>query len=105
MSKAEAKFRSDWPFDQGPNVGAFTTRQVFDLRLPIVHVSHHSDDHSWSFLCGTTQDYKVDAKIVCMAHLLDMDDTLRAIADLPPGRSAVRKDRFSEWDRYPDDAA
>ena len=105
MSEAEPNSNPEWPFDQGPNVSAFTTRQVVELKLPVLHVTHHSDDDSWSFLCGTTEDYKADAKIVCMAHLLQMDDTLRAIADLPPGWSAVRKNIHSDWDRYSDDAA
>jgi hypothetical protein len=37
----------NWPFDQGPNVAAITTRQVLDNGLPILGVTHYSDDHAW----------------------------------------------------------
>ena len=47
---------ADWPFDQAPNVAAITTRQVLDEGLPILRVTHYSDDHSWGFVCGTTDN-------------------------------------------------
>jgi hypothetical protein len=30
-----------WPFDQGPNVAAITTRQVLELKLPVLIVTHY----------------------------------------------------------------
>jgi hypothetical protein len=38
-----------WAFDQGPEVAAITTGQVLDGGLPILRVTHYSDDHSWAF--------------------------------------------------------
>jgi len=94
-----------WPFDQDPNVGALTTRQVLELNLPILVVTHYSDDHSWAFVCGTTEQYKEDGRLVCMADVLKRDPSLREIADLPPGWSAERDNVGSEWLRYPNDDA
>lgn len=94
-----------WLFDQAPNVAAITTRQVLDLGLPILQVTHYEDDHSWAFLCGTTDDYENDGRVICMGETLKMDGTLIGIADLPPGWSAQRKDRDSEWIRYSEDEA
>lgn len=95
----------DWPFDQAPDVAAITTRQVLDLHFPILLVTHYEDDHSWAFLCGTTQDYETDGRLIGMHEVLELDGTLREVANLPPGWSAWRKDRGSEWIRSPEDAA
>src|SRR5687767_12562985 len=65
----------EWPFDQQPNVAALTTRQMINLNYPILQVTHYSDDHSWSFLCGTTEDSN-DYKLVHMGHILELDDSL-----------------------------
>ena len=95
----------EWPFDQAQNVAAITTRQVLELGYPVLQVTHYEDDHSWAFVCGTTNDWAGDGRVICMAEALRIDGTLRSIADLPPGWSAWREDRNSEWVRYPDDAA
>jgi len=94
----------EWPFDQEPNVAALTTRQVLE-GLPILYVTHYEDDHSWSFVCGTTDDYEKDGRLICMAEVLKLDATLREVADLPPGWYARREDRHSEWHRLADDEA
>ena len=90
----------EWPFDQAPDVAAFTTSQVLDLHFPILQVTHYEDDHSWAFLCGRTDDYEKDGRLVCMSEVLNLDKTLTEVADLPPGWSASRIDKDSEWVRY-----
>ncbi|HWP56077.1 MAG TPA: hypothetical protein VN476_18235 [Pyrinomonadaceae bacterium] len=92
----------NWPFDQGPNVGAITIRQVLELGDPIRHVVHYGDDDSWAFLCGTT-DNLADYRIVHIQHLLTKDESLREIADLPPGWSAWRENGESAWERFQED--
>lgn len=89
----------EWPFDQGPDVAAITTRQILDLKQPIRHVIHYDEDDSWAFLCGTTNETD-DYRVVHMQHALSLDDSLRAIADLPPGWSAWREDGQSDWERF-----
>lgn len=93
MSDAET-----WPFDQGPNVAVITTRQVIEKNCSIRHVVHYGDDHSWAFLCGTTEEND-DYRLVHMEEVLSLDATLRSIADLPPGWSAWRDSIDSPWER------
>jgi hypothetical protein len=87
-----------WPFDQGPNVAAITTRRVIDEQLPILKVVHYSDDDSWAFLCGTTGATE-DCRVISMASALRIDPTLRGISDLPPGWTASRDHVGAEWKR------
>ena len=93
-----------WPFDQAPNVAAITTRQVLQDGLPILNVVHYSEDHSWAFTCGTSDDV-ADGRVVGMGQALQRDPTLSTIADLPPGWHAYRRAVGQPWTRQlnPDD--
>ncbi len=90
---------SDWKFDQTENVAALTTKQVLELGLPILRVVRYSDDHSWAFTCGTTNDPN-DIRVVGMGEIVRIDQTLGQIADLLPGAGAWRKRVGGEWHRY-----
>ena len=92
----------DWPFDQEPAVAAITTGQVLEEGYPVLSVVHYSDDHSWGFTCGTT-DNPDDGAVVDMACVLDLDPSLATIADLPLGWCAWRDDIESPWTRWQDD--
>ena len=86
----------DWPFDHAKNVAAITTHQVIEDALPILIAIHYADDHSWAFVCGTTNEDK-DGRVIGMGTALALDPTLREIADLKPGWEASRKAVGSEW--------
>jgi hypothetical protein len=88
-----------WPFDQGKNVAALTTRQVLREGHPILRVVHYSDDHSWAFTCGTTSDPN-DSLLVNMKSIIELDATLLSIADLLPGWGASREGVGLSWKRY-----
>ena len=79
-----------WPFDQARNVATITTRQVMIDKLPILSATHFSDDDSWAFTCGTTNSSE-DMMVVGMGEVVDTDESLFKIADLPPGWRAHRK--------------
>jgi hypothetical protein len=93
---------SDWPFDQAPDVAAITTVRVLERKLPILTVTHYSDDHSWAFVCGTT-NRSADCRVVGMHEALSLDPTIRTIADLPPGWTAWREYVGGKWHREQDD--
>jgi hypothetical protein len=91
-----------WPFDQRQNVAAMTTKHVLEGGLPILTVIHYSDDHSWAFLCGTT-DEENDGRVIAMSEALEMDPTLGDVADLKPGWIAWRQAVGSPWQRKEND--
>lgn len=88
----------NWPFDQAKNVAAITTVNVIEKDFPIVMVIHYADDHSWAFLCGTT-DNPDDGRVIGMGEVVEIDPTLVEIADLPPGWSAWREQVGEPWHR------
>jgi hypothetical protein len=91
----------NWPFDQPPNVAAITTQQVIKNGLPILRVTHYSDDHSWAFVCGTT-DAEGDGSVIGMGEALEIDPTIRQVADLPLGWTARRDKVGGMWHRAPE---
>jgi len=89
---------TQWIFDQERNVATITTRQVIHENLPILSVVHFKDDDSWAFTCGTTNKPE-DLLLVGMGEVVDRDESLYSIADLPSGWSAYRISIHDEWKR------
>jgi len=94
-----------WPFADPPDTRAFTTRAVLEDGLPVLLVTH-DDDGDWQFLCGTTNEPD-QARLIHLRHVLEIDQGLVALADLPSGwiarRAAVsttwmREARPADWD-------
>ena len=88
----------EWKFDQSPNTAAITSRQVLEDLLPILVVIHYDDDHSWAFLCGTTNSEN-DGRVISMEEIVRRDPSLHLIADLPPGMKAWRTTTNAPWIR------
>ena len=78
-----------------------TTRQVLREGYPILNVVHYSEG-DWGFTCGTTNDTK-DGLVVGMGCIVELDPTLKSIADLRPGWGARREFVGGEWTRYEDE--
>lgn len=89
---------TDWPFDQASNVAALTTRQVIEESAQVLVVVHYEDNHSWAFLCGTT-DKDEDGRVIGMGTALRLDSTLDQVADLPPRWIASRNRLGGVWNR------
>jgi hypothetical protein len=87
-----------WPFDQDRNVAAITTKQVIENGYPILQVIHYFDDHSWAFLCGTTNQTE-DGRVISMEEAVKIDESIVTIADLPAGWKACRTHIGSIWTR------
>ena len=46
----------NFPFDDAPNTVAITCCHIMNDNMPILHISHDSDDSMWQFLCGNPHD-------------------------------------------------
>ena len=51
---------------------------------------HDADDHGWQFI-GSSDASVVDGRVVCLEEIVQLDPSVLAVADLPPGWQAVRK--------------
>jgi hypothetical protein len=90
----------EWPFDQPPNCAAFSLWQIVRGGVPILHVTHDNEDHGWQFL-GWEDAEVGDVAIVSLSEILELDPSVRAVADLPPGWHAWRRAAGEPWVREP----
>jgi hypothetical protein len=95
---------TNWPFDQEPLTATVTSRQVIEGGLPILQAVHYSDDGSWAFTCGTTNN-SADLLLVALKNLVALDPTICQIAKLPIGWSATRQFVGGPWSSSADPAA
>jgi hypothetical protein len=86
-----------WPFQEGRNRAVFTTKPVLQDGCPILIVTHDQDG-DWQFLCGTTNRPK-DGQVVSLGCIIERDESLAEVADLPPGWSASRDEKGAAWTR------
>jgi hypothetical protein len=96
----------NWPFDQAPNCGTPISRSVLEGKSQILAAYHLDDDHSWMFLdCELTEDTDPEsAALVCLSHVLNLDESVAEIADLPPGWYATRDAIGTPWKKHKSEA-
>lgn len=88
-----------WPFRDPADRVVYTTRFVFDDDLPVLLVSHDPDGE-WEFLCGTTDKPK-DGREIMLGEVLELDERIREVADLPVGWRAWRDSPEAPWMQRP----
>lgn len=80
------------------DTAVFTTKFVIEDKRTIILVTHDIEDGAWQFFSDDSFDnFEQVAKIVGFQELINMDDSLLQIVDMPLGYSATRKDEFDNW--------
>ena len=88
-----------FPFADAPNTACFTCCHVLEEHKPILYVSHDEDGY-WQFLCGKSHKEE-DARVVSLAFILSIDETMSDLAGLDYGECAETKNATSDWNvRY-----
>ena len=87
----------NWLFDAPPNVAVITTCHVLD-GTPILFVSHDEEDGAWQFHDGQTVR-ESDARVISLKRIIEIDSSVRELADLPLGWIAFRKNKKVPWQR------
>lgn len=72
------------------------TDEVFELREPVLLVSHDAHDGIWQLIGASDADGDT-GKVGHLHHAVDEDPSLIDILDLPPGRSAERAGAGKPW--------
>ena len=78
-------------------VGVLVCGHVFRRESPVLLVCRTGDD--WQFLCGA--DHDDIPKVVGLNHILERDQSLLEVRNLPPEWEAERSDVNSAWRRAP----
>ncbi|MDM0056839.1 hypothetical protein [Variovorax fucosicus] len=86
-----------WPFDSPATTACLAVRDVMAGTRPILEV-HRDPDGDWQFLPGVEVS-EADAMVVSLAEVLQLDESLVAVADLPPGYFALRASETERWQR------
>ena len=84
-----------FPFADAPNTACFTCRHVLEEHKPNLYVSHDEDGY-WQFLCGGSHKEE-DARVVSLASILNIDETMGDLAGLDYGECAEAEDAASDW--------
>lgn len=63
---------------------------------PVRYVFHDADG-DWQFLCGFDDHTEEDAVVLTLDELLDLDDTLAEVLEMPPQHGASRELESDPW--------
>ena len=86
---------------RNPEGLVFTSHQVMRRELPLLLVTHDSDDGAWQFLNGTETDDAANAMLVHPEHVVEVDPSVAELTDLPEGWMAWRESASDSWIREP----
>lgn len=82
------------------NTAVVTSTYVVNENMPVLYVSHEYDDEEgeiWQFHCGNG-DYDMSKMLlVSLVEVLNIDDSLSELADLPLNSVARRKRVGDKW--------
>lgn len=90
-----------WPFRDSPDTAVIIDRRVLSSTEFISHVSHDLDDGPWQFLTNSTNTRQTnDARVVGLGSVVQLDPSVKELADLPLGWQASRTSPSSPWKRF-----
>lgn len=92
--------KSEWPFGDSPESLAYTLSGIMDGKTAIRLVYHDADDESWQFLDDGSPIPDSAGLAVDLADVVNLDPSVRELADLPVGWFAWRQTSESQWQRY-----
>ena len=84
-----------WKFDQPPNCGVITTKDIMNNKNDILYVFHDDDDHGWQFLSENSSNE--DFAIITLQQVVDIDPSVFEVAHIHPGWKASRKSKNDKW--------
>jgi len=99
---------SEWKFSDPPNVAVFVDRSIFKQDDWIAYVVHEADDDdnyndeggSWQFHSSEKQNRdEREIMLVSLQNVVQRDESILELADLPEGWHAWRSSKSSPWQR------
>jgi hypothetical protein len=91
-----------WPFGDPPNVAVFVNRKIIEGGGWIAHVSHDAEDGAWQFHTSEPgPPSESDTVLVALSEIVQLDESIAVLADLPAGWHAWRASDVAPWQRSP----
>lgn len=90
---------SAWKFKDPKNLAVISTRKLFSSSGWVAYVSHDADDESWQFYGNEAEIDQNDLVLVGLVEIVELDETVAQLADLPLGWHARRDTKSSPWRR------
>ncbi len=88
----------EYKFLDDKNTMAITTKKIVSGQSDILLVSHDEDDGMWEFLDG--EDVcEENALVVSMSEMVQIDESINKLYDLPLGWIAYRESKTTDWIR------
>ncbi len=92
------KRSSNKSFSDSPDTAVFTTKFVLDENRVITYVTHDAEDGAWQFFSDDEfESFEEVVRIVSLRQIIDRDETLLELSDMPVGCVATRNDRTEKW--------
>ena len=88
-----------WRFCDPPNVAVFVAKSIAFGDDWIYFVGHNQEDGAWEFhpKCGFAPANEL--AVLALRRVVEMDDAIAALWDLPPGWCAWRETKDAPWSR------
>ncbi|WP_256748967.1 hypothetical protein [Mesorhizobium sp. Mes31] len=97
-----------WKFTDPPNLAVLSDKSIFKRGDWIAYVLHEDDNDdndddeggSWQFYSSDTRDWdEREIMLVGLQEVVQLDESILALADLPKGWHAWRSSKSSPWQR------
>ena len=88
---------NNWAFEDPKNTAVLTTRSVVIERNPILRV-YHDIDGDWQFHYEKDPQ-KENAMVLALVEIVEIDESINKLSDLPRGWMAWRDDDSKTWQR------
>jgi hypothetical protein len=96
LVERDQNLKHDWPFSEPKNIAVLTLKSIVYHGNSILRVTHDKDDHSWQFLTLHTPD-ETDAIVVSLEEIVNLDDSINQLSNLPVGWHAWRESKDEPW--------
>lgn len=87
-----------WKFQDAQNVAVITSKHIIDGSAWIAYASHDEDDGGWQFHTKNPLTEN-DAAVVSLKNIVEIDNSVEDLADLPLGWFAWREGEKEPWQR------
>ena len=94
----KSKKQTKKKFSEPLNTAVFTTKFIINENKVVTYVSHDEEDGAWQFFSDDEfESFGAVALIVTLKQIINRDETILELVDLPLGYIATRKNITDKW--------